>query len=137
MVIVDSSVWIDFLNQKVTPQTSWLRAPQNIGTIGLTSLALTEVLQGIRFDSRFGNAEQFFGTMPVFESTTRSLAVQAAGNYRALRRIGITIQSTIDCLIATFCIESNYRLLHSDRDFDYFEQYLNLSVLHPPVLLVP
>jgi hypothetical protein len=137
MVIVDSSVWIDFLNQKVTPQTSWLRAPQNIGTIGLTSLALAEVLQGIRFDSRFSNAEQFFCTMPVFESTTRSLAVQAARNYRTLRRIGITIQSTIDCLIATFCIESSCQLLHRDSDFDYFEQYLNLSVLHPPALQIP
>jgi predicted nucleic acid-binding protein len=137
MVIVDSSVWIDFLNLKVTPQTSWLRAPQNIETIGLTSLALTEVLQGIRFDSRFRNAEQFFITMPVFDSLTRSLAVRAAGNYRTLRRMGITIQSTIDCLIATFCIESSYQLLHSDRDFDYFEQYLYLSVLHPPVPRIP
>ncbi len=137
MVIVDSSVWIDFLNQKVTPQTSWLRAPQNISTVGLTSLALTEVLQGIRFDSRFSNAEQFFRPMPVFDSTTRSLAVQAAGNYRTLRSMGVTIQSTIDCLIATFCIESNCQLLHSDSDFDSFEQHLNLSVLHPPVLLIP
>ena len=137
MVIVDSSVWIDFLNQRVTPQTSWLRAPQNIGTIGLTSLVLTEVLQGIRFDSRFRNAEQFFRTMPVFDSLTRPLAVRAAGNYRTLRRIGITIQSTIDCLIATFCIESSYQLLHSDSDFDYFEQHLHLSVLHPPALRIP
>jgi predicted nucleic acid-binding protein len=137
MVIVDSSVWIDFLNQRVTPQTSWLRAPENIGTIGLTSLALTEVLQGIRFDSRFRNAEQLFRTMPVFDSLTRALAVRAAENYRTLRKIGITIQSTIDCLIATFCIESNCQLLHNDSDFDYFEQHLRLSVLHPAGLRIP
>lgn len=137
MVIVDSSVWIDFLNQKVTPQTSWLRASQNIGTIGLTSLVLTEVLQGIRFDSRFRNAEQYFRTMPVFDSLTRTLAVRAAGNYRILRRIGITIQSTINCLIATYCIENSYQFLHSDSDFDYFEQHLHLSVLHPPALRIP
>ncbi|MGD0801962.1 MAG: PIN domain nuclease [Terracidiphilus sp.] len=137
MVIVDSSVWIDFLNQRVTPQTSWLRAPQNIGTIGLTSLVFMEVLQGVRFDSRFRIAEQFFRTMPVFESLTRSLAIHAASNYRTLRGMGITIQSTIDCLIATFCIESSYQLLHSDSDFDYFEQHLHLSVLHPPAQRIP
>jgi predicted nucleic acid-binding protein len=137
MIIVDSSVWIDFLNQKVTPQTSWLRAQQNIGAIGLTSLVLTEVLQGIRFDSRLRNAEQFFRTMPVFDSLSRPLAIQAAGNYRTLRNIGITIQSTIDCLIATFCIENSYQLLHSDSDFDYFEQHLHLSVLHPTALRIP
>ena len=137
MVIVDSSVWIDFLNQKVTPQTSWLRAQQNIRTIGLTSLVLTEVLQGIRFDNRFRNAEQFFRTMSVFDSPTWPLAIRAADNFRTLRRIGVTIRSTIDCLIATFCIETGYQLLHSDGDFDYFEQHLHLSVLHPPALRIP
>jgi hypothetical protein len=137
MVIVDSSVWIDFLNRRVTPQTSWLRAPENIGTIGLTAPVLTEVLQGIRFDNRFHNAEQLFRTMPVFESLSRPLAVRAADNYRTLRKIGITIRSTIDCLIATFCIESDCQLLHNDSDFDYFEQHLHLSVLHPPELRIP
>ncbi len=137
MVIVNSSVWIDFLNQRVTPQTSWLRAPQSIGTIGLTSLVLTEVLQGIRIDSRFRSAEQFFRTMPFIDSLAHPLAARAASNYRTLRRVGITIQSTIDCLVATFCIESGYQLLHSDSDFDYFEQHLHLSVLHPPALRIP
>ena len=137
MVFVDSSVWIDFLNQRITPQTSWLRAPQNIGTVGLTSFVLTEVLQGIRFDRRFRNAEQFFRAMSVFDSPDRPMAVRAASNYRALRGMGITIQSTIDCLVATFCIENSYPLLHSDSDFDSFEQHLHLSVLHPPALLIP
>lgn len=137
MIIVDSSVWIDFLNRKVTPQTSWLRTQQGIGNIGLTSLVLTEVLQGIRFDSRFRNAEQFFHTMPIFDSLARPLAVRAASNYRTLRRIGITIQSTIDCLVATFCIETGNQLLHSDSDFDYFERHLHLVVLHPPALRIP
>jgi predicted nucleic acid-binding protein len=137
MVIVDSSVWIDFLNKRVTPQTSWLRAPQSIGTIGLTSLVLTEVLQGIRVDGRFRNAEQFFRTLPFFDSLAQPLAVRAASNYRSLRRIGITVQSTIDCLVATFCIEGGYQLLHCDSDFDYFEQHLHLSVLHPPALQIP
>jgi predicted nucleic acid-binding protein len=137
MVIVDSSVWIDFLNQKVTPQTSWLRVQKGIGTIGLTSLVLTEVLQGIRFDSRFRNAERFFDTMPVFDSVARPLAVRAARNYRTLRGIGITIQSTIDCLVGTYCIETGDQLLHSDSDFDYFERHLHLRVLHPPALQIP
>ena len=137
MVIVDSSVWIDFLNRRVTPQTSWLQSQQGIATIGLTSLVLTEVLQGIRFDIRFRNAEQFFHTMPVFDSLAQPLAVEAACNYRSLRKIGITIRSTIDCLVATFCIETGNQLLHNDSDFDYFEHHLRLSVLHPPALRIP
>jgi len=137
MVIVDSSVWIDFLNRRHTPQTQWLHASRNLGTVGLTTLVLAEVLQGIRFDNRFRHAEQFFHAMPVFDSLAYPLAVQAASNFRTLRGLGVTIRSTIDCLVATFCIQTGYRLLHSDSDFDYFEQHLHLPVLHPPALLVP
>ena len=137
MIIVDSSVWIDFLNQRHTPQSRWLRASQGIASVGLTTLVLVEVLQGIRFDSRFRQADQFFRTMPIFDSFTRSLAVQAASNYRVLRGLGITVRSTVDCLLATFCIEAGHQLLHNDRDFDCFEQHLNLHVLHPPALRVP
>jgi len=136
MVIVDSSVWIDFLNQRLTPQTRWLRASRGSGTVGLTTLVLAEVLQGIRFDNRFRHAERLLQTMPVFDSLAYPLAVQAASNFRTLRAMGVTIRSTIDCLVATFCIQTGYRLLHSDSDFDYFEHHLNLPVLHPPALPV-
>jgi hypothetical protein len=62
------------------------------------------------------------------------LAMQSAENYRSLRRKGVTVRSTVDCLIATFCIEDGHQLLHRDRDFDLFEQHMRLHVLHPPDL---
>ena len=136
MVIVDSSVWIDFLNQRETPQTHWLSASSSLGNVGLNTLVLAEVLQGIRHDSRFRRAEQFFRTMPVVDSYDYLLAVRAADNFRTLRGLGVTIRSTIDCLIATFCIEAGHQLLHCDGDYDFFERHLNLTVLHPPPLPV-
>lgn len=131
MIIVDSSVWVDFLNRKPSPHTRWLQANQRAEPIGLTTLVLAEVLQGIRFDDRFQTAEQFFRTFTIFEPLPVTIAVHAAANYRKLRAIGITIRNTVDCLIATFCIETNLRLLHNDRDFEPFEQHLGLNVLHP------
>jgi predicted nucleic acid-binding protein len=135
MIIVDSSVWIDFLNRRATPQTRWLQSTRGMKEIGLTTLVLAEVLHGIRFDSKLRAAEQFFRTMPVFESLAISLSIRSAGNYRALRALGVTVRSTIDCLIATFCIEEGHQLLHSDRDFDAFETHLGLQVLHPSTTL--
>jgi predicted nucleic acid-binding protein len=137
MVIVDSSVWIDYLNQRHTPQTHWLSASRALGEVGLTTLVLAEVLQGIRNDSRFRQAEQFFRNLPVADSVDYALAVQAASNFRTLRALGVTIRSTVDCLIATFCIETGHQLLHCDSDYDFFERHLNLAVLHPPPLQVP
>jgi len=137
MVIVDSSVWIDFLNQRQTPQTHWLQASRNLDRVGLTTLALAEVLQGIRHDSRFRRAERFFRALAVVDTLDYRLAVQAASNFRTLRGLGITIRSTVDCLIATFCIETGNQLLHCDGDYEFFERHLNLTVLHPPPLPVP
>ena len=137
MVIVDSSVWIDFLNQRHTPQTHWLSASRSIDRVGVTMLVLAEVLQGIRLDSRFRRAEQFFRTMPVVDTLNYSLAVQAASSLRTLRTLGVSVRSTVDCLIATLCIEAGHQLLHCDSDYDFFERYLNLTVLHPPPLPVP
>lgn len=130
MIIVDSSVWIDFLNRKITPQTQWLLSERQLQPIGLTSLTLAEVLQGIRFESRFRTAQEQFQSMPVFQTMTAALAVQSARNYRALRALGITVRGTVDCLLATFCIEGGYRLLHCDVDFDPFERELGLKVVH-------
>lgn len=131
MIIVDSSVWIDYLNRKMSPQTRWLRLNQGAERIGLTSLVLAEVLQGIRFESRFRAADRFFRTFVIVEPIPVATAVQAASNFRKLRAQGVTIRNTVDCLIATFCIERNLKLLHNDRDFEAFERYLGLDVLHP------
>ena len=131
MVIVDSSVWIDAFNGKLTRQTIWLRHALEREQVGITSLILCEVLQGIRFDRRFRQTEQRLRTLQVFASLTPELAVEAAQNFRALRRRGVTIRKTIDCIIATFCIEEGHQLLHHDSDFDQFEKHLGLRVIHP------
>jgi predicted nucleic acid-binding protein len=131
MILVDSSVWIDFFNQRLTPETNWMHASHGIEDIGITTLVLAEVLQGIRHDSRFRSTERFFGSVTILDSPTRRVAVQSALNYRVLRNFGITVRGTIDCLLATLCIEEGHTLLHHDADFDPFERYLGLDVLHP------
>lgn len=134
MVIVDSSVWIDALNGKITSQTIWLRMALDREQVGLTSLILCEVLQGIRFDRRFRETEQHLRRFPVFAIPTAKLAVGAARNFRTLQRLGVTVRKTIDYIIATFCIEEGHQLLHCDSDFIAFEKHLGLRVLHPPTI---
>jgi len=132
MIIVDTSVWIDFLNQRKTAQTVWLLSGHDNEPIGLTKLILTEALQGIRLDNRFRQAQSYFRQFPVFDAVSTELAVLSAQNFRTLRKQGLTARSTIDCLTATFCIKNGFGLLHNDRDFDAFEEHLELSVVHPP-----
>ncbi|MCZ6681052.1 MAG: PIN domain nuclease [Candidatus Poribacteria bacterium] len=132
MIVVDSSVWIDYFNEVRTPATVYLDDPPDPRLIATGDLIVSEVLQGFRDDRDFADAEEILRTYTIYPMVTLELAIQSANNYRTLRRRGITIRKTIDCLIATFVIESGFRLLHSDRDFDPFEQYLDLNVLHPP-----
>jgi len=129
MVIVDTSVLIDFLGNFSTPEAVWLQRENRLQRIGITSLALTEVLQGIRETTRFAPTLSALSHFRVFEIGSRELAIQSAMNYRTLRARGITIRSTIDCLIATFCIEERHELLHCDSDFDSFEEHLGLVVV--------
>ena len=128
-VIVDSSVLIDYLGNRSTPQTDWLDRNLDRRRLGITTLILTEVLQGIRGDGRFAETLSVLERLSVFEAGSRDVAVESASNYRALRQRGITIRSTIDCLTATFCIHEGYELLHNDRDFDPFEELLDLDVV--------
>jgi hypothetical protein len=131
MVIVDASVLIDYLDDRTTRQTQWLDRQSELERIGITSLTQAEVLQGIRTDEAFLETLQFLNRFEIFEIGSSVLAITSARNYRSLRRMGITIRNTIDCLIATFCIEEDHVLLHNDRDFDAFEQHLGLQVAHP------
>jgi len=132
MVIVDTSVLIDFLIGNANPQSLWLRRESNNRRIGITSLVLTEVMQGIRSDKIFVETLEILNEFEIFETASRELAIASANNFRTLRKTGITIRSTIDCLIATFCIEEGHTLLHNDRDFDAFEIQLGLHVLYVP-----
>jgi predicted nucleic acid-binding protein len=134
MVIVDSSVWIDALWGTANPQSIWLNAAIGREQIGLTSLIVCEVLQGVRNENQFRGFQHDLLQLPVFEAISTQLAIASAQNYRTLRNRGITVRKAVDCVIATFCIEQSYQLLHRDRDFDAFEDHLGLRVLHPPAI---
>lgn len=131
MVIIDTTVWIDYLNGTASAQAAWLDREAERQRLGLTDIILCEVLQGIRNDAAFAQVRRTLENFEVFETGGTDLAVAASQNYRRLRHMGFTVRKTIDCLIATFCMETGHPLLHHDRDFDPFEKYLGLGVVHP------
>ena len=131
MVIVDTTVWIDYLNGARNPETDWLHLQLDRQRLGLTDIILCEVLQGVRDERAAKVVESQLLRLAVFETGGVELARDAARNYRALRARGHTVRKTIDCLIATFCLRGQHSLLHRDKDFDPFETVLKLSVVHP------
>lgn len=131
MVIVDTTVWIDYFRAISNPQTEWLDDELGRRRLGLTDVILCEVLQGVRDERTAADVERQLLRLQVFQSGGVELASDAAKNYRLLRSRGRTVRKTIDCLIATFCIREQHALLHRDRDFDPFEQHLELAVVHP------
>ena len=131
MVIVDTTVWVDYLRGARNPETDWLNVELDQRRFGLTDLILCEVLQGIRDDLSFSRVQRELGKFEVFETGGVELAVAAARNFRKLRQQGHTVRKTFDCLIATFCLRDGHSLLHRDRDFDPFVQILGLSVIRP------
>jgi predicted nucleic acid-binding protein len=130
-LFVDSSVWIDYFNGVSTSETDYLDDTLGKRVIVVGDLILAEVLQGFRFQKDFEKARNALLSFPLIEVLGTDIAIKSAVNYRKLRTKGITIRKTIDCLIATRCIEDGLTLLHSDRDFDQFEQHLALKVQHP------
>jgi predicted nucleic acid-binding protein len=114
----------------VNREVRWLDRELVSQRLGLTDLILCEVLQGIPNRSSFDRVRDDLTKFQVFETGEIDLAVAAAQNYRRLRRQGYTIRRTIDCLIATFCLQNGHSLLHRDRDFDAFEEALGLVVVH-------
>jgi predicted nucleic acid-binding protein len=131
MVVVDTTVWIDYLAGTENPETGWLDAHLDRLRIGLTDIILCEVLQRVRDDAAATAVERQLLKFEVFNTGGSALAVAAAQNYRTLRARGHTVRKTIDCVIATFCLRERHSLLHRDRDFDSFETILGLSVIHP------
>jgi hypothetical protein len=131
VVIIDTTVWVDFLRGVSNPETEWLDAELDRQRLGVTDLIVCEVLQGVRDEAAARDVERQLLKLHVFETGTIELAREAARNYRLLRTRGHTVRKTIDCLIATFCLRDGHSLLHRDRDFDRFEQLLHLSVVHP------
>ena len=126
MILVDSSVWIDYFNGTGTSEAEKLDLLLGAEPLAIGDLILTEVLQGFDKDRDFSNARNLLTSLTIIEVGGRDIAIQAARNFRALRKLGVTVRKTIDTVIATRCIESGYDLLHSDRDFDPFVQHLGL-----------
>jgi predicted nucleic acid-binding protein len=131
VVIVDTTVWVDYFQGVENPETDWLNTELDRQRLGLTDIILCEVLQGVRDDVVAKEVERKLLTLEVLDAGGVELAREAARNYRALRSRGHTVRKTIDCLIATFCLLGQHSLLHHDRDFDPFEKFLELSVIHP------
>lgn len=131
MIIVDTTVWVDYLRGTHTLQTDWLEAQLSRERLGLTDLILCEVLQGVTTDTQLEAVQAELLACAVFETGTVRIALEAALNYRRLRTAGRTVRKTIDSLIATFCLLEGHALLHNDRDYDPFEDVLGLKVIHP------
>ena len=126
MILVDSSVWIDYFKGTITAQTEMLDRLLGQQPLAIGDLILTEVLEGFYNERDFNQARELLTSLTVVELGGLEIAIQAAKNFRALRRRGVTVRKTIDTVIATRCIEDGFDLLHNDRDFDPFVKYLGL-----------
>ena len=132
VILVDSSVWIDYFRGAPTAQTDRLDALLGREPLAIGDIVLTEVSQGFDRDRDFDQALRLMTSLTLVEISGREIAVQAARNFRALRARGVTVRKTIDTLIATRCIEDGLALLYSDRDFDPFVEHLGLKSAMDP-----
>ena len=126
MILVDSSVWIDYFRGTVTPQTERLDELLGSEPVAVGDLILAEVLQGFGSDRDFNKARKLLTSLDMVAIGGVDIAIEAARNFRSLRELGITVRKTIDTLIATRCIEDDLELLFSDRDFDPFVEHLGM-----------
>ncbi len=131
MILVDSSVWIDYFRGTPTPQTEMLDSLLGSEPVVTGDLVLAEVLQGFGSEHDFNQARKLLTSLVVVDLVGQDIAIQAARNFRALRALGITVRKTIDAVIATRCIASGLTLLHSDKDFDPFVRHLGLRSAFP------
>jgi hypothetical protein len=131
VVIVDTTVWIDYFRGRRTAQTRWLDQALGVTRVGLCDLILCEILQGMPSDADAAAVLAQMSSFDLLDTGGMDLAVESARNYRRLRARGHTVRRTIDCLIATLCLREGHELLHNDRDFDPFEAMLGLRVIHP------
>ena len=127
MIVVDTSVWIDYFNGDSTPETEILDRALGEEAVAIGDLILLEILQGFRSDAGYKTAKKHLSELQQLEILGTNMAIKAADNYRKLRKKGITIRKTADVIIASFCIENRLPLLFSDRDFIPFVKYLKLQ----------
>lgn len=128
MILVDSSVWIDYFNGVESWQTNTLDMLLSEQLLYVGDIILTEVLQGFVNDHDFQTASDMLGELPHLQVSNREIAYLSAQNYRRLRSKGVTVGKTIDLLIATCCISNSVALLHSDKDFDLIANHIPLRV---------
>ena len=130
MLVVDSSVWIDYFNGVWNPTRATLRRLLDEGEVRLVvpDLVLFEVLRGFRHERDLRQARALMESLSIEDTGGAEMALAAAHHYRSLRAAGITVRSALDVLVASFCIERDYALLHRDRDFDSFELQRGLRV---------
>jgi predicted nucleic acid-binding protein len=131
VILVDSSVWIEYFNGNENPHTDYLDGVLGVEPVGIGDLILAEVLQGFRSDADFKTAKSLLLELPICEIIGTNRAVKAAEHYRFLRSKGFTVRKTADTLIATFCIEQKYPLLFTDKDFVPFVRHLELKPAFP------
>ena len=131
MILVDSSVWIDYFNGKRSWQTDLLDHMFSNVPIIMGDLILTEVLQGFKSDKDYKTAKNYLDKLPFRQMGGYNVAIQSAQNYRQLRKAGVTVRKTIDIIIATFCIIEGLTLLHDDRDFDPIASHFPLKAFFP------
>ncbi len=129
MIMVDSSVWIDYFNGVNNLEVQYLDSILGNQVVVIGDLILTEVLQGFRSNKDYKNAKLLFSSVPTYQLSNKKIALKSADNYRILRKQGITIRKTIDTIIATYCIESSTPLLFSDKDFNPFVKHLKLKTV--------
>ncbi|RLB70967.1 MAG: VapC toxin family PIN domain ribonuclease [Deltaproteobacteria bacterium] len=134
MILVDSSVWINYFNGKITWQTEMLDQMLQQIPVCTGDLILTEVLQGFRKDHEYKKAKEVLSILPCKQLGGYDIAIQSAENYRTLRKKGITVRKTIDIIIGTFCIVENIPLLHDDRDFDPLTEHLSLKTISQTIM---
>ena len=125
--MVDSSVWIDYFNGKECPEVVYLDSILGVKPVVIGDNILTEVLQGFKGDNEYKKAKQLLTALPMFQLSSKDLAIKSADNYRALRKKGVTVRKTNDVIIATYCIEHSIQLLFTDRDFMPFVEFLGLK----------
>jgi hypothetical protein len=126
LILVDTSVWVDYFNGVKSRQTDYLDSLLGVEPVGIGDLMLVEILQGFRSDVGYRKAKSLLLDLPVYEMVTAERAIRAADNYRFLRKRAVTVRKTMDTLIATFCIDRKFQLLFSDRDFEPFVRHLDL-----------
>lgn len=126
MIMVDSSVWIDYFTGVANKQTNTLDSVLGLAPVAIGDLILTEVLQGFRLDKDYKAARKLFEDVTTFNMLGRDMAIKSAENFRALRKKGITVRKTADVIIASFCIGHKLPLLFSDKDFNPFVKHLGL-----------